>query len=64
VDSLKRLQASKGAKNAFRGLDYNNLDIQRMQFLPLTFNGNVLFELPPVDMSTLQFHAKLTSPCT
>jgi hypothetical protein len=59
VDSLKRLQASKGAKNAFRSLDYNTLDIQRMQFLPPTFNGDVLFELPLVDMLALQSHAKL-----
>jgi hypothetical protein len=27
VDSLKRLQASKRARNAFRSLEYNNLDI-------------------------------------
>jgi hypothetical protein len=36
-----------------------DLNIQRVQFLPPTFNGDVLFELPPVDMSNLQMHAKL-----
>jgi hypothetical protein len=56
VDSLKRLQASKGARNAF---NYDSLDIQRVQFLPPTFNGDVLFELPPVNMSGLQTHTKL-----
>jgi hypothetical protein len=59
VDSLKRLRAYRGARNAFRSLDYDSLDIQRVQFLPPTFNGDVLFELPPVDMSALQSHAKL-----
>jgi hypothetical protein len=59
VDSLKRLRASKGARNAFRSLDYNTLDIQRVQFLPPTFDGDVLIELPSVDMSALQSHAKL-----
>jgi hypothetical protein len=55
VDSLKRIQASKGIRNVFKTLDFGNLDIQRVQFLPPTFNGNVLFELPPVD-PTGPFH--------
>jgi hypothetical protein len=59
VDSLKRLRASKGARNAFRSLNYNSLDIQRMQFLLLTFDGNVLFEFPAVEMLALHSNAKL-----
>jgi hypothetical protein len=51
VDSLKRIWASKGARNVFKTLDFDSLDIQRMQFLPPTFNGDVMFELPPVDTS-------------
>jgi hypothetical protein len=54
VDSLKRIRGSKEVRNVF-----DNLDIQRMQFLPPSFNGNVLFELPPVDTSGLQTPAKL-----
>jgi hypothetical protein len=54
VDSLKRLRASKGTRNVFKTLDFDNLDILRVQFLLLTFNGNVLFELPPIDTSGLQ----------
>jgi hypothetical protein len=49
VDSLKRIRASKGTRNVFKTLDFDSLDIQRVQFLPPTFNGNVLFELPLVD---------------
>jgi hypothetical protein len=61
VDFLKRLQreASKGVRNAFKNLDYDSLDIQRVQFLLPTFNRDVLFELPVVDMLGLQMHAKL-----
>ena len=59
VDSLKRLLASKGARKAFKRLDYNSLDMQRVQFLPPTFNADFLFELPPVDIFDLQTHAKL-----
>jgi hypothetical protein len=51
VDSLKRIRASKGVRNVFKTLDFDTLDIQRMMFLPPTFNGDVLFELPPVDTS-------------
>jgi hypothetical protein len=51
VDSLKRIRASKGVRNVFKTLDFDNLDIQRVKFLHPTFNGDVLFELPPVDTS-------------
>jgi hypothetical protein len=59
VESLRRLQASKGARNVFKSLDYDSLNIQRVQFLPPTFNGDVLFELPMVAISDLQMLAKL-----
>jgi hypothetical protein len=51
VDSLKRIRASKGVRNVFKTLNFDSLDIQRVKFLPPTFNGDVLFELPSVDTS-------------
>jgi hypothetical protein len=51
VDSLKRIRAIKGVRNIFKTLDFDTLDVQRVKFLPPTFNGDVLFELPPVDKS-------------
>jgi hypothetical protein len=51
VDSLRRIRASKGVRNVFKTLDFDTLDIQRVKFLPSTFNGDVLFELPPIDTS-------------
>jgi hypothetical protein len=51
VDSLRRIRASKGVKNVLKTLDFDSLDIQRVKFLPPTFNGDVLFELPLVDTS-------------
>jgi hypothetical protein len=51
VDSLKRIRGSKGVRNISKTLDFDTLDIQRVKFLPPTFNGDVLFELPPVDTS-------------
>jgi hypothetical protein len=29
-------------------LDYDKIPFQKVQFLPITFDGNVLFELPPM----------------
>ena len=49
VDSLKRIRAIKGVRNVFKALDFDTLDIQRVKFLPPTFNGDVHFELPAVD---------------
>jgi hypothetical protein len=55
LDSLRRIRASKGVRNFFKTLDSDTLDIQRVKFLPPTFNGDVFFKLPPVDTSS-PFH--------
>jgi hypothetical protein len=34
--------------NDLRNLDYNKIPFQKVQFLPIAFNGDVLFELPPM----------------
>ena len=49
VDALKRIQAMKGVRNVFKTLHFDTLDIQRVKFLPPTFNGDVLFVLSPID---------------
>jgi hypothetical protein len=49
VDFLRSPWVSKEVRNAFKSLDYDTLDIHRVEFLPPTFDGDVLFELPPVD---------------
>jgi hypothetical protein len=58
VDLLKRPWVSKGARNAFRNLNYDTLDIRRVQSLPPAFDGDVLFELPLVDTSVLHTLSK------
>jgi hypothetical protein len=34
--------------NKLQNLDYSMIPLQKLQFLPITFNGNVIFKLPPV----------------
>jgi hypothetical protein len=36
------------ASNELQTLDYSMIPFQKVQFLSITFNGNVLFKLPPV----------------
>ena len=56
---MKRIWVTKEARNVFKTLDFDNLDIQRVHFLAHIFNGDVMFELPLIDTSGLQTHAKL-----
>ena len=58
VDLLKRPWVSKGARNVFWNLDYDSLDIRKVQSLPPAFDRKVFFELPPVDTSALHTQSK------
>jgi hypothetical protein len=59
VDLLKRPWVSKRARNAFRSLDYDSLDIRKAHSLLLAFDGDVFFELPLVDTSALHTPIKV-----
>jgi hypothetical protein len=52
VECLKKLRASKGSRNALKRLDYNIVKFLRIDYLPLVFNGDVVFEFPPIEKST------------
>jgi hypothetical protein len=58
VDCLRKLHASKGSGNAFKGLDYNVVKLFRVDFLPPVFNGDVVYELPPMGSSFGNSQAK------
>jgi hypothetical protein len=59
LQSLRSLQTSKGSRNVLKRLNYETFDIQKVDFLPPTFNGDVVFELPPIKISSVQSQAKL-----
>ena len=59
LKSLKKLCASKGSWKAFRSLDYNALGLQKVEFLPPNFNGDVHFKSSSNEKSVLHFRAKL-----
>jgi hypothetical protein len=40
------------SSNELRSLDYNKIDIQYVSSLPITFNDDIIFELPPICLPT------------
>ena len=55
---LRALWALKGSRNALSRLDYDRIPSYAVQTLPPKFNGDVIFELPPVSMSHMSTYAK------
>ena len=55
---LRALRALKGARNALSRLDYDRIPSYAVQTLPPKFNGDVIFELPPVSMLHMSTYAK------
>ena len=55
---LRALRALKGSRNALSRLDYDTIPAYAVQTLPPKFNGDVIFELPPVSMSHMSTYAK------
>ena len=59
MDCLRKLHASKGSRNALKGLDYDIIKLLRVDFLPPVFNGDVVFELPPMGSFVGNLQAKV-----
>ena len=58
LEFLRALRALKGSRNALSRLDYDSIPAYAVQTLPPKFNGDVIFELPPVSMSHMSTYAK------
>ena len=54
LQSLRSLWVSKGPRNALKRFNYNTVDIQKVELLAPTFNGDVVFELPAIVISSFQ----------
>jgi hypothetical protein len=48
VDSLKAMSQIQHTFNKLRFLDYVTMKIEGINFLPIKFDGDMLFELPPI----------------
>jgi hypothetical protein len=58
VECLKLLCTRKGSRNIFKKCDYNSTSIKRVEFLPPQYNGDVIFEFPPLGSSSGSNKAK------
>ncbi len=48
VDSLKEMSQIRHTSNKLRSLEYVTMRVEVINFLPMKFDGDVLFELPPI----------------
>jgi hypothetical protein len=48
VDLLKAMLQIRHTFNELRSLDYVTMKIEAVNFLPMKFNNDVMFELPPL----------------
>jgi hypothetical protein len=59
IDYLKKLSARKGSKSVVTKIDYSSIRLEKVEVLPSTFDGDVVFELPPIGASSSHSQARL-----
>ena len=52
MQSLRRLASIPGSRNELATVVYDKIAYHKVQYLPPTYNGDVIFELPPSRVST------------
>ena len=58
VTCLKRLAGRPNTKNVLKNMDYASVPHQVVDFLPSIYNGDIIFELPPVAARATSSKAK------
>jgi hypothetical protein len=58
VSLLKQLASMPGKKNILKKIDYSIIRHDKVEYLPSLFDGDVIFELPPVGHTAARSHAK------
>jgi hypothetical protein len=48
VDSLKVMSLTLQVSSKLKSLNYNAITIEFVNYLPTKFNGDILFEIPPI----------------
>jgi hypothetical protein len=47
MQCLRCLASFPGSRNELASIDYDNIAYHKVQYLPPSYNGDVIFELPP-----------------
>lgn len=58
IDSPKQLASRKRSKNVISKFDYDTITIERVEHLPPTFDGDIIFEFPPLGCHARETIAK------
>jgi hypothetical protein len=48
VDALKQTKFRKRSKSDFASIDFDNIEVRDVKYMPSSFDGDILFVLPPV----------------
>jgi hypothetical protein len=59
VHHLKLLATRPGSKNILKSIDYKSVRHEKVEFLPSVFDGDVIFEFPPLGADAPHSHARL-----
>jgi hypothetical protein len=59
VHLLKLLATRPGSKNILKSIDYDSVRHEKVEFLPPVFDGDVIFEFPPLGADAPHSHARL-----
>jgi len=55
ISCLCAMVLPKQTSNELKTLDYDNIFLQKVQFLPIIFDGGILFKLPPIHSNAYNF---------
>jgi hypothetical protein len=59
VHHLKLLATRPGSKNVLKSIDYESVRHEKVEFLPSIFDGDVIFEFPPLGPDAPHSHVRL-----
>jgi hypothetical protein len=51
MECIRRLASFPGSRNKLASIDYDKIAYHKVQYLPPSYNGDVIFELPPSQVS-------------
>ena len=58
VECLKLLASRPGSKNILKKIDYQSVRHEKVEFLPSVFDGDIIFEFPPIGRESSHSHAR------
>ena len=61
VDALKMTKFRRRSKSDFTTIDFDNIDVRDVKYLPPSFDGDVVFMMPPIGVDVSSTYGRRTS---